>query len=444
MVIVSLLLIVFLVFHQLKSSCQKLVNPLIWHALAWIFIILLYAFSGIKWATPLTFGTGFYLLLIWILIILGFRFGYRIDNSRKSSHRNVLEKESYLNRINTKKYAVIAIVSGVIWGVNAILNNELQFGIRLDEYRNTLISQLALVTMGFGFFVWQYELLQAIKENRKVPLRAFLCLAVYILPNMIYAGRQCILVGGITTIIIYFYAIKYNRNYRYNKTVIILALAVIILVVIYFIFITEIREGLVDRVKMYERMFNSNTPDELVKLTKACGPFERILLQLVYYYAGVLPGFETLFQSYNGPTALGAFQLQYISRRIPGIIGQLNELARMDMERFSSMYGMFMPIYRTYLRGFIIDFGRIGTPIIVFLTATLFGKSRKHFVKYPNDFNIVMQVMLCAAAVFSIEYSPLYDGNTWAYPFFCIIAVGIWEKNKLHFTFGKKRLKDRY
>ncbi len=437
MFLIAVLLVVIIVYRQFKAGTYRTLNPVSWFIIGFITIALFYIFSGIEWGTPLQWDTIVYLLLVGVFIYFGYWLGYRTDKYRRIDRDTIIKREQSLNEINTFKYALISIVSGILWLTTMIANNNIEFGFRLESYTQSLVSQVSLIFIGFSLFVWVYELLKAILSDKVPKLYACICLAVYLIPNLVYAGRQCILVGGFSTLLTFIYATRINKKYKYKKQSIGALIGLLGLVTIYFMFITEVREGVVDRVRMYEVMFNSHTSDQLKTIVDRMGPFKKIFLQLDYYYSSVLPGFEALFKNYDGPICLGAFQFQYISRRFPGYIGSLNELARENIKSLSNNLFMYDAIYRTYLRGFIIDFGRIGAVLASGLCAFWLGKSRRHYLKYRNEYNTVLQIILCAGMLHAIEYSPLYDGNTWAYSFYMTLFVGLYERNRRKIRIGR-------
>ena len=61
----------------------------------------------------------------------------------------------------------------------------------------------------------------------------------------------------------------------------------------------------------------------------------------------------------------------------------------------------------TFISAYIMDFGRIGTVLFCFLTGLLYGR----MLKFRDDdaFYYVKASLICAGAVFSIQFSPFSE-----------------------------------
>jgi hypothetical protein len=362
------------------------------------------------------------------LLLLGQMLG------NKASVSDFNRDSRIFNDIKTKKYFIVAVVSFCIWISEILRNNVIVFGLRNESYSFSMLAAVSLVFMGFSLFVWLYDLSWAITNDRFISLQGFFSLLIYISPNLVMAGRQTILVGGVSTVLTYIYNLRNNSSYRYRRRLRIIAVAGIVVIIQYFSLLLVFREGSVDRNTMYQYMFNSITSDTTLKMVEWCGPLERTMLQTIYYYGSILSGFESMYENYNALPLFGMYQLQYISRRFPGKTGQSVENARLILDEASYKDNMYMQIYRTALRGFIIDFGRIGAAVFSGILLFLIGRSRKRFLQSKNLYQLVLQCLICSGMVFSIEYSPFFDGNTWAYPFYCLLTIPMIEKAVKGFT----------
>jgi hypothetical protein len=112
----------------------------------------------------------------------------------------------------------------------------------------------------------------------------------------------------------------------------------------------------------------------------------------------------------------GVSQLSYIERRLQWLIGKQGDQNWEQQVKAIEGKGKFSShTWGTFISNFIIDFGRIGALIACFAIGFLGGLFFNKFKRDHNALTVVRQCLICAGAVFSIQYSP-FSELIWAIP----------------------------
>ena len=149
-------------------------------------------------------------------------------------------------------------------------------------------------------------------------------------------------------------------------------------------------------------------------------PFYKIL----YYFGHSLPAFNQMYISYdaNTPVMYGLYSFQIFQYfLIP--FGYTTQYMKYVLSLFP-MRG----VYLTFVHGYMVDFGKIISPIMIFLTGVLFGKIEK---SYKNNIYCKCLYPIIAAMVFN---AAIYDMWTIAMinidMFFIIVFIFVFKRIK--------------
>jgi oligosaccharide repeat unit polymerase len=332
-------------------------------------------------------------------------------------------------RFNKKKYLFISLFGLCLYFFDIYRLNTFDIGMRNLNLDVSLIGTIGSFLIYSSMFVWLYELAYVIRNNKRITI--FLCfpLVIYLAPNVIVGGRQSFMIVFISTFCVFVYLIRENKQYKYKKKLVLSALIVMVGFILYNSFVIKHRTVYDDMNRHYEIAIGNEVSKETLDIIKRTGVFQNQFLQFLHYYSHEIPSFALILQEYEHYPLFGMFQLNYISRRLPESLGLDYMLARDEIERISFNSGTRATLYRTVLGGFIVDFGRAGSLIILGLVGFLMGRSRKKFRKRESLYRLVIQAMLCSAIVFSVEYSPFYEIR-WAFAFYWALIIPVIEKLK--------------
>jgi hypothetical protein len=93
---------------------------------------------------------------------------------------------------------------------------------------------------------------------------------------------------------------------------------------------------------------------------------------LDYVPNGIL-NFPYFFSNYDYGPALGGYQFHLVTSKLPGFSGYQFQELRYQIFSHYRTYGIDSYVWGTYLRDYIVDFGRLLSPIFSFVTGFLIG-----------------------------------------------------------------------
>lgn len=431
MLIAFLIVFIFmcaLIFNKKRKN--NIINPCAWLFVAWLLIFGLYYFSGIKYFYKVEYTTYLFIALSGIMFFGFFAFGFFLKTKREISIFN-LKDDIYFNK---KKYLYISLFGLLLYVFDVSRLNIFAIGMRNLNMNVSLIGTIGSFMAYSALFLWLYELVDIFEKNKKLKISSFFPLFIYLIPNIIVGGRQAFMIATISSMCIYIYLSRKKTKYINKKKIVFIMLILLTLFIIYNAIIIQNRSTYTDMNKHYEVSFGSIISQNTLNLIGKTGIFQEQALAFIYYYSHEIPSFAVILQEYDYPPLLGMFELNYISRRLPASLGLDYMLGNNEIERISFSIGTRATLYRTLLRDFIIDFGKIGAVNVSAIVGFMFGRSFKKFTKQQSRYRLVLQSMLCAAAVFSIQYSPIYEIR-WAFPFYWMLLIPVIETiafNKSH------------
>jgi hypothetical protein len=301
-----------------------------------------------------------------------------------------------------------------------------KFGMRISDHQISTIGVLGNVLASFGIIVWLYGLYGYVIEKKRIRLISYLSLVSYVAGGVVSAGRQAILIIILSSVILVLWGLKSKRDTHKSVTFANIKKSqpwgfyiVIGVFFAYFVSISNNRSRISDidlRIKSYETVFNAKTSEHALLTGEKLGPFQDIYMEFIYYYSQELIRLDLLFQDYHFPPLMGLSQLSYVERRIDWLIGTPSEKSWNEIVNVLEKKNKFNShTWGTFITNFIIDFGRLGAPVVCLILGWIFGILFKEFKREANSFSVIRLSILCAGIVFSIQFSPVSE-LTWTVP----------------------------
>lgn len=414
---------ILLLYRVFKFRSRKLlIEPLFWLFASWGLMMGLYYTSGIDYAYRLSLETWVYLLICWIVFLGAYFIGESYQVYLLRYHKSFYYGDTILSTV----YYRLSLFCFILWMIDLFRLNRISFGYRIAEFSISKIGAICWLFVPLSIIVWLFELACAVQNNKRIPPRGYISALVFIIPAIVTAGRQALLIFLLSTFIVLGYSLNSLTIYRHRKAIKIIGLIALIFVGWYLVVISTIRSGTVDKVALLEFTFNSKTPEMLVQFVKNSGGLGQVFLDFVYYYSHEVPGFEIFYRYYDGPLFWGMFQMPYIGRRLP-IGTQLDyDTAWAYLDMMAARAGIYSHTWRTAISSFIIDFGRVGTVFFIGLLGFAIGKKRKKFMYSKTQYELVFLSLICVGGFFSVQYSPFTE-TSWAYPLYWLIVIPIIE-----------------
>lgn len=438
--IITFLVVYILVCKILfwKRAENNIINPVVWLFVSWLLIFGLYFFSGIRYFYKIEWNTYIYIIFAGILFNFFYLIGYCFKFDKDGVEINL--EDCFSN--HKKKYWIMSLLGlGLyIFDVNRL--NSVTLGMRNLNLNVSMIGTIGSFLANASLCLWLFELGNAINKNIKLKVSSFLPLGIYLLPNMIVGGRQSFVIALISSYCVFRFSLRMEarrqNEYQYKKNIVYGFLLLFVCFYFYNTIIIKNRSINIDMSRHYEVILKNEVSNETEKIIEKTGVFQDSLLQILQYYSQELNGFAVVFQEYDHTPLWGMYEMQYISRRLPASLELDFNSAREEVERISSQQGTRATLYRTALKDFILDFGRVGALVFTSVLGFFFGRSFKKFVRRPTLYRIMIQAMLCSAAFFSIEYSPIYE-TRWAFAFYWFLIIPFIETKRGRGNGNKKQ-----
>ncbi len=393
---------------------------------SWSLILGLYFFSGIEYSQNISSNTIIYVSVSLITYIVSFYYG-TIINSR-IIRRNILTSKEL--RINTKVLFIPAMIGSFIWIIEIYRLNEVLFGQRIENFRISLLGVLGYIFLSISLVIWLLELTYSLRYGSYIRFHGIVSAIIFLIPSVITAGRQSILIIIVSSTIIMLYSLRFKIPYNIRRSFKIVIVCLIAMITIYLIYISDVRSGVSNKIALFEYILGSTTSQDTINFANLFGPFKDLIMEGLYYYSHELPMFEVFFREYDGPKFLGFFQFHYIGRRLPISWGLNYDNAWYYIDLMSERNDLYSHVWRTALSSIIVDFGRIGAQIYISILGILSGRVYNNYNKSETSYNFVLLAIICTGVIFSIQYSP-FNETGWAYPLFWILLLPLMQRFKI-------------
>ena len=428
-----LVYIIAIVFIILKSHYRMLFNDMFWLGLSWVLSVGMYFFSGIKWDYPLSIFSAFYIGLCFVL------FAFFRTQGINTSVRLVKSPGKKKVPIPAGAYFVMGILGSCVYIWDYIRNNGVL--VTKANYEISILGSIGNLFLPASLVLGLYHFAISFVNEKKISIRAILCMAVYVIPCIINGGRETILYLAVSVAAIMGYSMWKNRvstksrkNLKSFISKVIIAIVVIVLANIV-INVSNNRFG-ADVGNFYFRTLNA--PESLHREAELFGSAKNIYQNIVFYFAHQLSRFEVVMQEYHGPYLLGMFELNIISRRLPAVFELDYQLVSEEMHRIMRGVqegGLLRDGWSTILTSLIFDFGKWLTPLICGILGFVVGSARRRFMMDSSLANLVMVSIICMAMFTTIQLGPFFN--------FSVYGAFIWWhimfKSRFAVCFSKQK-----
>lgn len=427
MVLVFMVLWIALFVILMKKNKELIYNPIVWLLIGWGFSFGLYWLSGINYFHKLSLQAGIYYWSIFLGAFVGFQLSKKFVLRLGSHGKNIVPR---LERISTKTYALYTaiVLLGCIMTILDIFRlNSISFSLH-QNIKLSGISNIGILLTALGLILWLYECMDAIINNRRIHFGAFLCLISYLLPALITSGRQSILIMGVSTFIVLFYSFSKVKKYQYD---IFLKLPIGLGAIGLFSYVTLIsssRTAVTSKIALFGYMYRCTLSPATEILLEKLGVFKTFIMETLYYYSHELSMFEILYQNYSGPKFWGMSQLALVSRNIPAGNGKsIFDIVWVYLDEVSDIGGVYNHVWRSAAGNFLMDFGKIGGPLVAVITGYAAGRFYMRCRRSDSIYSTIGLALICSGMLFAMQFSP-FSENYWLYPVVWLAVIPFVEK----------------
>lgn len=423
MFVCSVCIFFFVLFIAIKKiNSMKLISPVFWLVVSWGFVFVMKYTSGLDYKYNVSSDSVKYIILCLLLFFLSYYMAYY------TRWKNRHYKRNGSGEMNLNLATAISVIGMTLCVVSHIMSNGFDFGVRNDNFSASFVSNLGTYASLLGIYVWIYSLIDAIIKNNNIKIHHIICLFAGMSGALVSGNRWGVFYGMFSSVLAYLYALKCQKKYKYNKYIICGGVILVVISVVYFDYVIQKRFGIRDMVVMYDNVFNTTLSLNTQRVLSFLGPFKRIFEQMIYYFSQEINWFGQIYDSYTASPSWGAYEFHYVARRFE--TGSERYFSACDLiTRIGRSYGVKTGVYRTFLTGLLVDFGKGGTCVIMVLIGWLMGKSQKSFVKNQSVENVTKQIILCLGCVFSVIASPFSDG--WAFIFYWMLLIPLIKRIKI-------------
>jgi len=425
-----LIWIAFATIYVVKKPLA-IVNPVFWMGIGWLLVAGLYFTSGYIYRYPPKLNGFVYFVFVYLGFAFGFSFGKRhifVFGNNNSKRRRLMPSltNTELNEFNYKIFFWIAFVGALLFLYDFLRHNSLTISNDLHTYSTiTLIGVLGKIASYLGIIVWLYDINYSINNDTRVKLYAFLCGFMYLIPGLVTAGRQSVLIFLVSTIVVFVFSIRNNRHYRYIHALIFVGGAGAAVLLIYSTIVASSRTIVASKVALFEYIFNCRIPATTLEQLDNTGPLKTFFLEILSYYSHELPNFQVLFDNWDSGVFLGASQFQLISQNLPQSSHFSYATVWSSIESISSNAGIYSHTWRTISGSCLIDFGIVGGILYMWLCGYIASRIHSHALQNKSSMDVVLLALINAGSFFCIQFSPFAEVS-WYYPIiWLVIAIPV-------------------
>ena len=422
-----ILLFLFLVIQRAKGlNFNSLIKIDFWMRIGFLFLLINYLFSGYHYNYNVSFVTVIYVIIAISLFSIGNKLGLSVNVSPTPQ----------VFRLSLKAVAIIAFVGALITIYDYFRLNTIVLGARIEDQKVSILSVFGTLLTAFGIICWLYEFFHFLRDRKPIDLYGYLGLLSYISVGVVSGGRQAILLLIIETFLVAFFVKKFPNNRkitakRSNRISGILGGIIIsAAIIVYLISVSVVRsqiESTEQKVIIMESLAGGKVDDQIIDVADNLGPFSSMYIEFLFYYSHEYPRLSIMVDNYDYPPILGLCQFHYIGRRLSGIVEPIIREQDKYAEKIVEQAGMYYHTWGTFLNGFIIDYGKIGSLFMLVVFGMLGGIYTKNSRRKDNGICIIRQSIACGGGLFAIQFSPFYD-MLWVVSLLFLVFVGIKDR----------------
>ena len=423
------IIIVFLilVIRRAKGlSFDSLIRIDFWMRIGFLFLLINYLFAGYHYNYKVSIETVIYVVIAITLFSVGNKAGFSSNNN---SNLQVF-------RLNIRTISLVALFGALITIYDYFRLNTIVLGARIEDQKLSIISVLGTLLTAFGIISWLYEFYHFIRNKRSIGIYGYLGLLSYISVGIISGGRQAILLLIIETTLVVLFAKKLPSigkiKLKHNNSItgLIVGIFIAVAIVAYLLSVSVVRsqiESTQQKVIIMESMAGGEVDKQVTDVADKLGPFSSMYIEFLFYYSHEYPRFSIMVDKYDYPPILGLCQFHYIGRRLSSITEPIIKEQDKYAESLIEQSGMYYHTWGTFLNGFIIDYGKIGSLFMLFIFGAMAGLYTKKSKKKDECTCIIRQSIACGGALFAIQFSPFFD-MLWFVSLLFLVFVKIKDK----------------
>lgn len=396
--IIFLIIIVFLI---IKTRNKILFNEIFWMFVFWGLIIGIYTFSGVKWKYSISVNLIVYLLLGFLSFMLGRKYGY--TKKTKVFYRK-------FKGINQNFFCGIGICGVFIFTIDYIRLNG--FSTSKSSYSISIIGSLGNLMIPILLVIGLYIFAESLIDTGKISIKALVLLMAYSIPCILNSGRESIAFVFIGVAAIYGYYARFNKKMykRIKLRKIIIGIFIIALAIGTLYFMIHISKERFGENEVSTFLNTHSVALSMIEEAESWGDFEFLYYNISSYFSHQISFLEFIFQEYHGPYMLGMYELNIVSRRLPAFFNLDYTLVSRQLRQLFSYAGVsYSGDWFTILGSFIVDFGRVGSILAIFVCGYAVGKVKKK-IKVCEDIRYaVLQAIICICMFSSIQLGPFYN-----------------------------------
>lgn len=438
---ISLLVPFFIIFALVvirlyKKGRSILVNDVFWLIASWSLMLGIYLFSGINYYYKASLNDFLYIIAFFVLYLLGRYVGLHSKNRNNYKPHRVRVSDNVL-LILTIFGAVLRIFDVV--RLNGFLNID-RFNVR-----SSFIGILGSLFSPIGLPLFFLIAIKAKKKGKRIPIKAFIALIMYVLPVILLSGRLNLMFALFAIIIVLFAVESRNVNLtnlnekkmprKRRRIVTILVGLGIFAFLAYSNSIISNRFSSLDRLFLASGLNDSFTLDETsLFFYSKFGVFGALVFQILNYYSAQFKNIALIIDNFRGPYSLGLMQIPYIARRTSifrDIVDRTNDSLLIATSQGSRGFTGVGSTWVTVVGNMVIDFGLLGGLLVIFIIGILIGRKRAVYLRNSeSSYEFIIQAMLCICMFFTIQLSPFFESS--------LVYGFIWIWLFSHFTIGKR------
>lgn len=409
--ILWLIFFAFFCFHFIKK--KDTFDPEIWLAISVVFLLGMYYFGGVSYSYKLTTsGLLYFLANVFVFFVF--------CGLGKRSKITLLDVDKCDNYVN-KHYKMLLIVGyiGAVLSITDIVsfNNIHSVAAILsshDDFRNGILGTIGSFLYPVLLLCWLFDIIQIANGEKKFKLIYFVNLMCFVIPNILTSGRQGILFAMLCTIIAIIPIFKNKAAQvsiilkRNKKKLLAFTIGLLIIVVLYMVFVASERNTFENKLASMISIFGVRLNDQAYNLCTKYGWVSVFMLEFLFYYTHELPNLQFLISEYHGPYGFGGYQFHYVFRRL-SFLGVDPNVVENNLKVITRSNGIANHTYRTIIGSAICDYGLIGTLFFIALLGWYCGWRYRKYRYCESIMNKTGMVLICAAILFSIEYSPFRE-----------------------------------
>ena len=422
-----------------KMSYENSINPMFYLCLTWSFMLGTYLTSGIDFFYKPTLSSVLYLCFSFLTMVFGYVMGKRVFFSIGKKRKYRFAECTYDEASPAlEMYFWVGAVGGVLRNLDIVFQNDIVFGTRSVK-NSSFFSTIGGILMGMLLPVVAYEIYRSVERNVRISIKFYIAVVLFSLNYILSGGRIGLFLLTFEIISIVLCALK-KFDYKYKKQVVLMIIIMLVISLFFMTVIVDLRQGNIDQAALISYGFKSSFDNRTLDILKKYPKYRNIFIQGAFYFSHEIPNFSYFYDHYSEYfdfKYLGLYSMPVISNHLPSSWTASITNIEAIIAKMSASAGVGAHTWRTVISNTIIDFGKKGSLVVIFLVFHLIGRIHSSWRKSPSVYGAIVLSFLCSGTAFSIMYSATKE-ILWFYGLFWMLLVP-YIKGKI-VLFRKKNL----